>query len=282
MERELYRRVYQMAWRLGRRYRSPHVMYPDWLIVVVYFWAVLHDRPTCWACDRRNWPSAAYDLQLPSCSTMSRRLHRPALQQMFDAMQQQLCDRQDAGPLCFIDAKPLPVGGASSDREAKAGYAAGRIAKGYKLHVIYSAQRFVVAWQLRPMNEKEARVAPALIEQLTGRGTLVGDNAYDSNNLYTLAGQRHWQLVAPRQRHTQLGKIRHSPWRLKAHQQMTKTQRRDLYEQRRRIEQFFGHLGNYATGLSPLPNWVRSLPRTRRWVQAKLIVYHLRQLHKAA
>ena len=23
---------------------------------VVAFWAVLHDRPRCWACQKRNWP----------------------------------------------------------------------------------------------------------------------------------------------------------------------------------------------------------------------------------
>jgi hypothetical protein len=132
------------------------------------------------------------------------------------------------------------------------------------------------------MRPHEASVAPILIEQLQGAGTLAGDNAHDTNKLYDLAGQRGWQLVAPRRAGTNLGKIRHSRWRYHAHQEIAREERKRLYHQRDAIERFFGCLGNQSGGLSPLPNHVRSLRRVRLWVQAKLLIYHLRLLQRAA
>ncbi|MFO0952247.1 MAG: hypothetical protein U0835_14075 [Isosphaeraceae bacterium] len=55
MERELWPRVYRLVMEVegaptdrGRDV-SPHV------VLLVFFWAALHDRPVCWACDERNW-----------------------------------------------------------------------------------------------------------------------------------------------------------------------------------------------------------------------------------
>jgi hypothetical protein len=52
MERELWKIVYRLTWELGKPWG-------DWLyatadVIVVYFWAVLHDRPTKWAADPRH------------------------------------------------------------------------------------------------------------------------------------------------------------------------------------------------------------------------------------
>src|SRR5687768_8747505 len=46
------------------------------LIVRVYLWAALHDRPVCWACKAGNWKPAARLEVLPDQSTMSRRTRR--------------------------------------------------------------------------------------------------------------------------------------------------------------------------------------------------------------
>src|SRR5271170_68577 len=195
MERELHRQLYRIVYDLARASRTKYVIYPDRLIVMTHFWAVMHDRPIAWACRAANWPREARIGSLPSASTMSRRLRRPGVTALIDRVQNRLPARLPQSNLCFIDAKPLPIGSASGDRQAKAGYAAGRICKGYKLHVILDAKRTVRHWHVQAMSAHEATMAPRLIRSLRGTGTLVGDNAYDSNKLYGLAGQRGWQLV---------------------------------------------------------------------------------------
>jgi len=273
MERELFRSLYETTYQLGRSSTTKHVVFPDWKIVTVCLWAALNDRPTCWACDPRNWPDAARTLSLPSASTMSRRLRRPAVQDLIDAVERSLRRRVPIDPLLFIDARPLPVGEGSKDPDATRGYATGRLAKGYKLHAICNTRQIPVAWEVRSMHESESLVAPALIEQLSGTGVLVGDNAYDRNPLYDVAGERGWQLVAPRRAGTRFGHQRHSRWRVIAHQWMDDVWRTPLFEARKTIERFFGRLGNIGFGLGPLPNWVRRKERVRRWVQAKLILF---------
>jgi len=41
------------------------------------------------------------------------------------------------------------------------------------------------------------------------------------------------------------------------------------------IETMFAQLTNPGCGLSPLPNWVRSLFRVEMWVGGKMIIYNL-------
>lgn len=273
MERELFRRLYLVTYHSGKTRRTRHVVFPDWKIVMTYFWAVLHDRPVAWACQAQHWPVAARDVALPSASTMSRRLRRPAVTSLLEAVEHALRRAMPRDRLVFIDAKPLPIGNSSKDPDARMGYGNGRLVKGYKLHAICDEQHRLVAWTVRPMNEREPTVAPGLVTQLQGRGLIVGDNAYDANPLYDVAGRHGWQLVAPRREGTSLGKIRHSPWRLIAHQQMPASQRESLLAARKTIERFFGQLGNVGFGLGPLPNWVRRLSRVRLWVHAKLILH---------
>ena len=55
MEGELWETVYGLileeASKRGRRRR---VVYGDAWVLAVFFWAAVHDRPVCWACDRRS------------------------------------------------------------------------------------------------------------------------------------------------------------------------------------------------------------------------------------
>lgn len=276
MERELYRRLYEITYHLGKTRRAKHVVFRDDKIVMIYLWAVLHDRPTCWACDKSNWPDHARLFTLPNASTMCRRLRRDCVQQLIDRVERNLIKRFPKDLIHHIDAKPLPIGVGSKDRQAEFGYATGRVAKGYKFHAICSRQQVAVSWTLRPMNERESIVALPLIDKLPGKGMLVGDNAYDSNALYEYAGQRGLQLLAPRRKNTSLGNIKHSKWRMNAHIHMPEATRKKLLISRIAIERFFGQLGNIGFGLSPLPNWVRTLRRVRQWVQGKLILYLMR------
>ena len=52
---------------------NPRCTYQDKDIVRVFFWAALHDRPTCWACQHRNWPLHARKRPLPSPSSSTER-----------------------------------------------------------------------------------------------------------------------------------------------------------------------------------------------------------------
>ena len=77
MEDELYAFVYRLLCEEGnKRPRRGRSQYRDGLILAVYFWAVVHDRPTCWACRLEHWPVRWQWLSLPSQPTMSRRLRR--------------------------------------------------------------------------------------------------------------------------------------------------------------------------------------------------------------
>ncbi len=276
MERELYARLYRMVYSLGRSRRGKHVVYPNHVIVMVWFWAVMHNRPVCWACRVENWPTRTPWRSLPSASTLSRRLRRPDILSLIKAVEKTLVQRgllRQMDTTMFVDAKPLPVGGATKDPDAKCGYATAGLANGYKLHAVCTSDRTLIAWVIKPMNEREPTVAPELVDQLAGRGYLVGDGAYDSNPLYEYAGQRGWQVVAPRRPNTKLGKIRHSRFRLYAHLEMDPQHRDALLLQRTEIERCFAHLTCSSVGLSPLPHWVRRLYRVRRWVHAKIILY---------
>ena len=79
MERELWSVLYQLAKAWDRPSWWTAEVYQDYEIVAVYCWAVLHERPTSWACDPRNWPEGLWPAgRLPSQSTMSQRLRKLA------------------------------------------------------------------------------------------------------------------------------------------------------------------------------------------------------------
>ena len=99
--------------------------------------------------------------------------------------------------LCrWIDAKLLPIGGRGGDKEAGYGYAASAKAKGYKLYAVADAYKGFINWYVEPMHYNEARVAKTLIPSLQESGYLIGDCAYDCNELYEIVGSRSVQLVA--------------------------------------------------------------------------------------
>lgn len=282
MERELYRAVYETAYALARRIRTPRVRFPDWKIVVVYAWSVLHDRPICWACDRANWPAEARSLELPSQPTMSRRLRSSSVRKLLNAIENALRNRFDERDVYMIDGKPLPIGRSSKDADAKMGYANGILAKGYKMHSICNELRVPVVWTIESMNVAEKTVALGLIQRLSDARYLIGDRGYDANRLYELAGRRGCQLVTAWKPRKSMGHRRHSTYRVYAQTQMPEALRTHLLSKRVAIERYHGHLGNAAHGLAPLPNWVRTLPRVRRWVQMKIIFYMVARLRTLA
>jgi hypothetical protein len=283
MERELWPVLYRTVRAVARDFQQKYVHIPGWVVLLTFLWAALHDRPVSWACQPAHWRSTRLrPVHLPSPATLSRRLDGVAVGLLWHAVEQRL--RADGCPptwLAFLDGKPLPVGGCSKDREARYGRAAGTMAKGYKLHSIWSTNGLPEAWEVTPLNSDEPKVArQQLLPQLTGAGYLLADGNYDVNALFDEAWQRGYQLLTPPPK-APPGRRRQSPQRLRSIDLMNRPFGRDLYRQRIAIEQSYGNATSFAGGLAPLPAWVRGLDRVRSWVWAKLLINAVRVLkHK--
>ena len=131
MEGELWKELYRAVRAVGKAQGPKRRDYSDADIVLVFLWAVLHDRPRSWALDRRHWRGERLRPPLPAGSTLSERLRTPGVQQLL--RQTEALWRPAAAPRrtnFWIDAKPLPVGGCSQDRDARPGWAAGGLARG--------------------------------------------------------------------------------------------------------------------------------------------------------
>lgn len=207
---------------------------------------------------------------------MSRRLQSKPVEMLLCLVEDELQKQVPPSWCRWIDAKPLPIGGNSQARDAGYGRAAGGKAKGYKFHAVYDDLQGFVTWQVMPMQIHESKAARQLIGQLEHSGYLGGDNQYDQNALYDLAGQKAIQLLAPRKRNVKgLGHCRHSPSRLRAIEMLTRPFGRGLLQARSQIERAFSQLTSLSFGLSPLPNSVRTLRRVRNWVRGKLIFFNI-------
>lgn len=273
MERELWESLCRLA---GMFYnRMTRAIYTDEVIIAVYWWAVVHDRPVNWACDPSNWPPELHRLPLPSQPTMSRRLRKAAIEQLLYNVENALLSLTwiRARWVRVIDAKPLPVGGPSKDADAAWGRGAGGIQKGYKLHVIWGDGPLPIAWALAGLNVSERRMALNLVRDLPGEGYLLGDRQYDSAALYDAAAEEGYQLLAPPQRVGRaLGHRRQSPHRLRSLELLNVPFGKALFCYRRRIEHCFAQLTTFVGGLGPLPFWVRRFHRVRLWVHSKLLL----------
>jgi hypothetical protein len=309
MEGELWEAVYRLILEeASKRPRQKRVQYSDAWVLGVFFWAVVHDRPVCWACDKRNWPDDHRRCRdLPSNGRMSERLRTLSLLQLLAAVldrlaslappQESLVRAVDGkrSRIGRLPGEPLPVGGYSKDRDARWGKsAADGWEKGYKMFDVWGKGVVPDAWTLGPMDEPEPTVArQQLIPKLAAGGCvgyLLGDALFDSNPLHEECAPRGIQLVAPRKKPgTGLGHRDHSPSRLRSIDLLESPPpgdlpaagrrpfARELYEMRSDIERRLGNLCCFGGGLAPLPAWVRTPRRVARWVAAKLVINGLRQ-----
>ena len=55
MEHQLWNVIVEWLRRRGKP-RRPRETFSDVEIAMVFFWAVVNDRPMSWACEQRNWP----------------------------------------------------------------------------------------------------------------------------------------------------------------------------------------------------------------------------------
>lgn len=272
MERELYLALYQFV--SHSQVRGKGWLYSTGTIVMVYWWAVVHDRPMYWAVDKRNWPDDLRPKVLPSQSTLSRRMRRPDVVELMTEIENQFSAMVGAERrlIRIIDGKPLDVSNVSKDADAGYGRAAGGKHKGYKMYVVHAGGPTPLAWALAPMNVSEKTMAAELIPTLPGEGYLLGDAEYDTNNLHDLAHESGHQLVAPKREGKGLGHHRHSPYRLRCIELLKSRFGKTLLKYRKQIEREFGTLVSFGGGLTCLPAWVRGLQRVRNWVHSKLLI----------
>jgi Transposase DDE domain len=277
MERELWPVLFRTVRAVARDFSQKHVQIPGWVLVLTLLWAALHDRPVAWACDPSNWQTTRLrPNRIPSDSTMSRRIDTVGVGLLWRAVEHRLREQSAAHPalVAFLDGKPLPVGGATKDPDARYGRAAGTMAKGYKVHGIWAKRAMPEAWEVTPMNAAETTVAKRLLPQVTGGGYLLADGNYDANDLFDQARGCEYQLLTPApDAGTGRGHRYHSPHRRRSIHLMRETAFGPaVYRGRIAVEQAYGNATSFAGGLSPLPAWVRGLDRVRTWVWAKLLI----------
>ena len=297
MEDELFKGLYTIIEQEDRRrLRRKRLQFSDGAVLLVAFWAILHDRPIRWACRMKNWHGALRWSRLPSAATMSRRLRTLSVQLLLEQIFHRLLSRVGLRGFCLcrrIDSKPLAVGGFSKDRDARWGYATGGKYKGYKLFCCWGQGVMPETLTLGPMNQSDPAGAMKLIRELDGLhgqaagGYLLADATHDINSLHEQAGLHGLQLLTPRKKPgSQLGHRAHSTYRLRSIELLeppplplsapTPRFGSELYRQRGQIERHYGQMGNFGGGLQPLPNFVRRPHRVALWVIAKLIINGLR------
>lgn len=287
-EAQLYSALYKLVGTLAHP-RHKGNRFSDRIILMVYLWSVLFDRPVCWACNEKNW-KGLLTFELPSDSTMSRRLRTVGLQQLIERALAAASDLFGPPPLLKqIDSKPMYVGPYSKDKDAKRGrVAAGQMSRGYRLHTLNHG-RTVRFFTLAPMNEHDSLTAPVLIANLEGGGYAVADNAYDTNELHGQAAAANHQLIAPpRACNKGVRDLSYNcPERIRALDLLDSPLEkcglsgdfgRELYNCRQRVESGYG--GLTFLGLHYLPAWVRGPRRVALWAAAKVLIALCRDAKK--
>lgn len=247
MERGLFRMVKAELRRIGRRRTDRRQTHTDATIVEVYFWGVLNDRSTNWACQIENWAGVRRRVKMPSQSAMSHRLGTESVQRLINKIERRLPRTQQQMPIVFmIDGKALQVSAHSTDPEATWGRISGGKGKGYKLHLLMAADGAVIAWHVAPLNVDERVVAVKLLEMAPYAGYILADANYDTSRLHDVAISGGGQLVSPRAKSRQgrgLGNHYQSPGRLRSIAMLedpVSTFGCDLYTLRTAIERKFG------------------------------------------
>ena len=277
--------VKRAARQVNRVHRPRRLTFGDWLIVAMFLWTVAHDRPQSWACDRDHYSTLFRPRKLPSVSQFNRRMNQERTHLILLRVHQMLGGGLAATALSYLDGKPLVVGVASKDRDARRGHVMGGFAKGYKLHAWMSEDRRIPLWSVTPLNVGEQPVAEVLIRQaglLPEESLVLADQNYDTHDLHKGVDACRGRLlvkpkgpVGPRHPVTmrQMGPARRELVGVAEHHPSLL---RMVMRQRIHAEGTLGNLCGYGGGLCNLPPWVRRTYRVRRWVGGKIILYHAR------
>jgi hypothetical protein len=265
--------------RFGRQTK-----YSDVLIARMYFWSVWHDRPLSWACYRDHYNSLFRPRKLPSVSQFCRRVKTKHFEKIVIAVNDRLTQSDEEIMISFFDGKALTVGRNTCDKDAKKGWAGGGFGRGYKLHALGTEDGRIPSFSVLPINAGEPSTARQLLEHLDIKGLILADGNYDSANLYRAVDEHGGSLLTPlKGKAKSKNKLRYMPESRKYAIRLWESAPEyceELMRYRCKIERIFSALTCFGGGLSPLPSWVRTLGRVRRWVSAKIIIYHARLLVK--
>jgi hypothetical protein len=285
MGRELWAELSAIVSLIERDFvDNPDFSHATAVVVRCHLWATLHDRPTSWACDSRNWDRLTRPRVLPSQPTMSRRLRSPEFEAFMRELERRASHLPDAATVFKrLDGKPLPISAHTTDPDARWGHGAGQMSKGYKLHAIWCGRAMPLCWRVASMKVSEQEMARRMLRELDERGLhghVAADAGYDVNPLYHAARQAGNPLLAPRRKPgTGLGHRAHASDRVRAVELTEGATSRlsgmgaSIRRGRTQVERDFGNLVSFAGGLSgTLPAWVRRHGRVRRWVWAKLLI----------
>ncbi len=277
MDSHMWREIYQTIRQLDRRLpklgrRSP---YCDGLIVAMYVWSVSHDRPLCWACDRDHYGGCFRPRVLPSVSQFCKRIKTDRCEQILQGLHERLAHVGWDQELSFIDGRALLVGANTKDRDARPGRAPGGFARGYKLHVWAALDGRIPVWSVTPLNVNEKPVAHEMLRYRRANELVLADAQYDSRALYDAVADDGGRFLTPLHKNAGKGHVPQSPSRNAAALAWDGIAGY-VYRDRGGVERIFAHISAFGGGLAGLPPWVRTLPRVRRWVGTKLILYHAR------
>lgn len=259
---------------------SGRFVYSDRDIALVGLWAILHDRPFCWACDAGNWSPSHRPARLPHPSTVSRRWRQVEKRGLLRRTHQaSLATLGPAGRYGAMDGRPLRVGGSSKDTDARAGRAVGGMGRGDKLHALIDARRVFVCYEVRPLCVAEQTVGRRLLRQAPAHlDRVVADTLYDSTPLHRVATACHRKLYTPL-RENRVGR-RQQPHRLRLLRLGQRSVGKRLLHWRDEIERAFGQSSTIGFGFKGLPSWARRSWRVTRWVWGKIVLYHAWLIHK--
>jgi DDE family transposase len=299
MDREIWRSVVRAVDRACRAVKDPgrRPVYTNNLVAKLYLWSVWRNLSLSKACDpeRDQFNTLFRPRSLPSVSQFTRRVKSDALQEVLGHVHRQLLACGVASEAGYFDGKAMAVSPVSKDPDAARGHVSGGYAKGYKLHAYVNDRRRIVVWSVTPLNTDEKVVAMELCDWLPpppacGVAVDLADSNYDSAPLHKRLAQQDRLLLTPlrgqdRVKRGSDGQLQHHPVTLR---QMG-PQRREAVElwkghadlaryvlkMRNNVEGVFSVVTVALGGGAPPPH-VRRLHRVRRWVGAKIILYHAR------
>lgn len=268
--------------------RLKRAQYGDHLIVCLYFWAVLHDRPMTFAVDPVHYNRCFRPRKVPSISQLNRRIASERFQGILQRVHERLAGDSRCRGLC-LDGQALVVNRSSQDRDARVGHIPGGMGKGYKLHIVAASNGNIPVFSVMPLNTHELPVAQQMLAAIPHdlAGALVmADGNYDSHDLSKQVSSRGGFLIThPRGRakhpvtRKQMGPARREMIDLwENHPKLMKR----IYQERKQIERRFGNLACTPGLLTSLPKFVRGLARVRRFVGAKICLYHAHRIARFA
>jgi len=149
------------------------------------------------------------------------------------------------------------------------------MAKGYKYHAWATEDGRIPVWSVMPLNVSEKTVAGEMLRYGRASGIVLADRNYDAGWLYDAVEDDGGLFVTPLPTNVGGGHREQSKARLRA-AACWPNLGGYVYRERLRIERIFAQQSAYGGGLAPLPPWVRTLRRVRRWIGTKLILYHAR------